>query len=59
MLLEQMPTCFSTSLENEKVAASLNELIFDNDCVFFDIGAYYLLLSNKNRVVHEEHEAFF
>lgn len=39
MLLEQTPTSVSTSLGNEKVAASLNELIFDNDCGFlFDTG---------------------
>lgn len=39
MLLEQTLTSVSTSLGNEKVAASLNELIFDNVCGFlFDAG---------------------
>ncbi|CAN8011761.1 unnamed protein product, partial [Ixodes pacificus] len=61
MLLEQMPTSVSTSLENEKVAASLNELIFDNDCGFlFDTGAYYLLpFLMRIDMVQEEHKAFF
>lgn len=60
MLLGQM-TSVSTSLENEKVAASLNELIFDYDfrLFFFGTETYLLPFVIKIDLMQKEHIALF